>query len=216
MDSLCVNNAGRNDALTRVEYSVLPAIKSALAMPLLSFDDAGVYYSQGLVSPEKIPSTIAFLTGIVEGINGAQRSLEQQGHSENQVLHRGQKEYFVRCWPLNTLATVEIKRREWEVIETAFDDRSIFFDQPMRERTQIRVTYNGGFNFLEESLDVEQIKSALGQLLEYHAINMGASTARIQSEDIYQESKIAYFVDNDFPPHLLAAFHKYRPYLYRF
>lgn len=97
-------------------------------------------------------------------------------------------------------------------------------------RAQIRLSYSGGFDFSAAQLTAEAIgiKYALGQLLEYHALNMGASTARIQSEDVFQESRISYFGSTGkslqpgtaaiggFPEYLLIPFHQYRPYQYRF
>jgi hypothetical protein len=95
---------------------------------------------------------------------------------------------------------------------------------------QVRLSYTGGFDFQAQDLAVGaiEIKYTLGQLLEYFALNMNPASMRIQSEEVFQESKTSYAVSagqgtspgttaiGGFPEYLLVPFHKYRPYQYRF
>lgn len=235
----------------------------ALDMSILSASDEDIYYSSGLIDEDKLPGFLAMLTGVVEGNLGAQRSLERRSHQEEQVLHLAQREYFVRCWPIDTTQepTVELRginrrnrfRRpmadgDWETLDPQYYEvkaNSIEFLDPevniiqnfnrrgysaAAQQIELRLSYTGGFDF--EAVDLSQdaiaIKFAMGQLLEYHALRMGASVAGIKSEDVYQESKVEYFgaieqgsspgtvAMGGWPEYLLLPFHKYRPYQYRF
>lgn len=228
---------------------------------MLTLNDAGVYYSDQLIDLDKFPSTIAFLTAIVEGQLGAQRELSKKLRVERQSLHQNQREYFPRCWPIDlvlpvTIETRWINRRDrfmraiadspWEILQPAdyeideksirFVDREIDINQNFgRSRSfngqqQIKITYTCGFDFATKTptAEVVALKSAMAQLLEYHGQNMGAADMRIQTEDVYQESRTTYFgtaskgeqagtvAIGGFPEHLLLPFHKYRPYVYRF
>lgn len=228
-------------------------------MSILTLNDEGLYFADGLIDPDKFPSTIAYLTAIVEGQLGAQRELSQKLYVERQSLHQNQREYFPRCWPIDTARPVVIETRwinrrdrfrraiadsPWETLATndyeldeksiRFTDREIDIAQDFgRSRSfhgqqQIKLTYTGGFNFTTNTPEVTQIKFSLGQLLEYHAHNMGAADMRIQTEDVYEESRTTYFGTaskgseagtvalGGFPEHLLIPFHAYRPYVYRF
>ncbi|MGL5059031.1 MAG: hypothetical protein ACRC62_03530 [Microcoleus sp.] len=235
----------------------------ALDMSILTASDEDIYYSSGLIDEEKLPGFLAMLTGVVEGFLGAQRQLERRSYKEEQVLHQAQREYFVRCWPIDTTQEITIELRgvnrrnrfrrpcpdgAWETLDPQYYEvktNSIEFLDPevsivqnfnrrgysaAAQQIELKLSYTGGFNF--EAADLSQdaiaIKFAMGQLLEYHALRMGASVAGIKSEDVYRESKIEYFGSSEqgsspgtvavggWPEYLLLPFHKYRPYQYRF
>jgi hypothetical protein len=179
-------------------------------------------------------------------------------------LHLNQREYLVRCWPIDTTQEITVELRginrrnryrrpcpdgPWETIEPQYYEvkpNSIEFIDPevsivqnfnrrgyqaAAQQIELRLSYAGGFNFEAEDLseDAIAIKYAMGQLLEYHALRMGASVAGIKSEDVYRESKIEYQAQSiergtspgtvtmgGWPEYLLLPFHKYRPYHYRF
>ena len=226
---------------------------------MLTDKDEGVYYAFGLVDPDKFDATIAFLTAIVEGQLGAQRELSKKLHVERQSLHKNQREYLPRCWPIAqtppiVIETRWINRRDrfrraiadspWETLNSndyeldeksiRFVDREIDISQDFgRSRSfhgqkQIKLTYTGGFDFATNTSEVAELKFAMGQLLEYHAQNMNAADMRIQTEDVYEESRTTYFGTaskgseagtvalGGFPEYLLIPFHAYRPYVYRF
>jgi hypothetical protein len=226
---------------------------------MLTLDDAGIYYPFDLVDPNRFPSEIAYLTAIAEGSLGAQRELSQRLYVERQALHEGQREYFPRCWPIDTTRPVIVEtcwingrdrfRRAivdspWEVLEATnyeLDEKAIRFIDSQSSLTQdfgrsrsfygqrqIKLTYTGGFDFTSNAPEIAALKMAMGQLLEYHTLNMGAGDMRIQTEDVFQESRTTYFGTaskgatpgtvalGGFPEYLLIPFQKYRPYLYRF
>jgi hypothetical protein len=109
--------------------------------------------------------------------------------------------------------------------------RSLYRCGPGEAQTEIKIEYMGGFDFSADPLMPEAaiIKYALGQLLHYHVSALNPTALRIQSEDVYQESKISYFGNQvrsgnqagistagGFPEYLLVPFRQYRPYQYRF
>ena len=112
---------------------------------MLIFEDEGVYFANNLIDPIKFPGAIAYLTAIAEGTLGAQRELSQKVYVERQALHTSQREYFVKCWPIDTLEPVTVQTRwinrrdrfrrsvvdsPWETLQATdyeLDDRSIRF-----------------------------------------------------------------------------------------